>query len=602
MSTMNSPTTLAKSDVSIPRSVFGINNEHLTSASAGYLYPIYCAEVLPGDSCRMDLSFLTRMNTPIHPTMGNAYQDIAFFFVPNRIIWDDFKFFFGESPSDPYINPIEYKIPTIRAHVDAGSRSYETIIPYNSILDFIGLPAGNNFYEFNALPIRAFCTIWNEWWRDQNLQHAIDVPRDSIDRDFTNIGLIDLSNFNSEDLETNLLWNQDAVEYYTGDNLDFYITSSALGGVLPPVSKFHDLFTSATLQAQKGDPVPIPINSFNAEWLPVMTRSEIAADSGANLRFNALSDDLNSITYQTIGIGSGGYAYSSGEGYSESESNIGIYPSNLWAKNQEPSTDLYSTINDLRYAFAVQKYLELDNFGTRYRELLYNHFKVLSPDASMQIPEFLGAKTFRIGMQQVVQTSGTTANSPQGNLAAYSMTADSTTFFSKSFTEHGWIIGVTCIRSQPEYEQGAERFWRYREKLEIYSPEFSNVGDIPIFLSELWNPDVLYDRDADTFIPFSSYFGFSEAHYQYRQKTNHISGMMRTNRPGSMAYWHYGEYYETQPYLNDEFIRQKRTPIGKTLAGGDNWLYDQFICDYKFKPVWTRPVPVYSSPWFGGRL
>lgn len=607
MSSMNSAMTMAHSDVKISRSRLKITNNHLTTLSAGYLYPIYCAEILPGDTCKMDLSFLTRMNTPIHPTMGDAYQDIAFFFVPNRIVWNDFKSFMGESPEDPYLNPIEYKIPVLRSTRSLEGGEGEVTIPFHSVLDYIGLPAGNNFYEFNAIPIRDFCCIWNEWYRDQNLQYAIDYPKTSQDYNLDNSGVAAPGSFSSE----NLGWSQDALNYWTGDDDDFYIRSTAFGGVLPPVSKFHDLFTSATLQAQKGDPVPIPISSFNSDWLPVMTRSQYVHDLDSFQNSPDLAWSSVEGTYES----NGGTSFYSPNGYIGTDGSrtvidnsgmnpyLDVQPMNLWAKNSVSDAGAYSTINDLRYAFALQKYLELDNFGTRYREIIYNHFKVLSPDASMQVPEFLGGRTIRIGMQQVVQNSSTNDVSPQGNLAAYSMTGDKLdSFFTKSFTEHGFIIGVTCIRSVPMYEQNAPKYFLYREKLDLFSPEFGMIGDQPIRVPELWNAEENSEVGSSTPAYFDEYFGFSEAWYQYRTAINHISGQMRSNHPDSLAYWHYGEYFNTQPYLNDEFIRQKRTPIGKTLAGGDKFGQDQFIMDIKFKPTWVRPVPMFSSGWYGGRL
>lgn len=606
MSSMNSPMTMAHSDVQISRSRLLIQNTHLTSLSAGFLYPIYCAEVIPGDTCKMDLSFLTRMNTPIHPTMGDAYQDIAFFFVPNRIVWNDFKAFMGESPEDPYINPIEYKIPVLRGTHQLEGGEGQVTLPFHSVLDYIGLPAGNNFYEFNALPIRGFCAIWNEWWRDQNLQYSIDYPKDSIDRDLENAGVARPGSAT----DSNLGWSSNALAYWNGTDDDFYITSTAYGGVLPPVSKFHDLFTSATLQAQKGEPVPIPVTSFNSDWLPVMTRSQFVHDldsfqNSPELAWSSKEGTYDAEQGERFYYPSGALGVSSGDTYIGNTGFNNYYdvqPMNLWAKTSTNEASSYATINDLRYAFALQKYLELDNFGTRYREIIYNHFKVLSPDASMQVPEFLGGRTIRIGMQQVVQNSSTNDVSPQGNLAAYSMTGDKlNSFFTKSFTEHGFIIGVTCVRSVPMYEQNAPKFFLYREKLDLFSPEFGQIGDQPIRVPELWNDEANEETGA---LPtyFDEYFGFSEAWYQYRTAINHISGQMRSNHPDSLSYWHYGEYFQTQPYLNDAFIRQKRAPIGKTLAGGDKFGQDQFIMDIKFKPTWVRPVPMFSSGWYGGRL
>lgn len=605
MSTVNSPVVTPRASVNIPRSVNGISNQRLMTMSSGYLYPIYVEQVLPGDSCRMDMSFLMRMNTPIHPTMGDSYADVAFFFVPNRIIFDKFKELMGESPEDPYLNPVEYHLPVLQG----GTGDDHIPIPPKSLLDYLGMPAGNSFEEVNQLPIRAFCSVWNNWWRDQNLQYAIDYPTDDSTVQFYQGGAA---------LNTEFGWSADAMSYYSGNNDDFYIESTGKGGVLPPVNKFHDLFTSATLQAQKGDPVPVPgVNSFSSNWLPVMTRNEYVykSDSASQDWEKVESAELlkfasaeGSGSAQEINLPSNSYiGFNDGSLYQVSQDASGSFymdggvPLNLWAQvGAASAAEAYATINDLHYAFCLQSFLRADNlYGTRYRELIYGHFKVLSPDASLQIPEFLGGATFNINVQPVVQTSGTTDTSPQGNLAAYSMTSGRKSYFSKSFTEFGVLIGVACVRTIPAYQQGIPKWMLYKDKLDFYFPEFANLPDQPIKVQELYNTTGQGSVELEY---WDKYFGFAEAWYELRTKNNEVCGEFRSNYPTSLDYWHYAEYFDNQPILSDGFIRQKRDVIDRTLAAASDSFTDQFLCEFYFTGTWTRPLPMYSMPGVGLRL
>lgn len=581
MSSINSPMTLAKSDIFIKRSGMRLQNRKLMTMSSGYLYPFACIECLPGDTFNLDTTFLTRMNTPIHPTMGDAYQDIFWFYVPNRIVMDKWKEFLGESPKDKYLNPVEYTLPRWDGHLgdDYGP------VPFKSIMDYLGYPAGNIVPEVNSLKIRGFCQIWNEYFRDQNLQNAIDVQTDQSSVDLRQA--VGADSFNSN-LSTGY---QSMDDYYAGADPDFYVLSSAAGGVLPPVNKLHDLFTSATLEAQKGDPVPIPAVSFNAEWLPVLSRSETYPINDIPI---SLVDSTNSsdFDYTNLGVGSYSSLVSTGEAYSETEYTKLVYPNNLWAKNASADTNAYATINDLRYAFALQSFLETDNrYGTRYRELIFGHYRVQTKDASIQIPEFLAHKRYRIGMSQVVQNSATNDVSPQGNLAAYSLTTDSDKYFLKSFEEHGFVFGLTCIRTHNSYEQSIDKSSLYKTKLDFYFPEFAGIGDQPIRVPEVWN-DYVSGISAPP-LYWDEFFGFQEAWYQYRYLPDTVSGEFRSNYPTSLNYWTYGNSFANQPYLSDGFIRQDRTLIDRTLASNDPNT-DQFLCDFYVSINAVRPIPIYS--------
>lgn len=574
-------------DLNIQRSTWTMPSSHKTTMSAGLLYPFHVNEVLPGDTFTYNMSCLARMLTPIVPVLDDAFVDIAFFFVPNRITWDHWKEFMGESPKDPYINPIEYTIPQLYG----GIATLQGAIPGKSILDYIGagVPYTNiPGLTINALPIRGFCLIWNNWYRDQNLMNAIDVPTD----------------------DTNRLW-QTAEDFRQSDP-EAYVTGAARGGELPPVCKFHDYFTSATLQQQKGDPVAIPLDGFAPVVFPdyaQVPQSDILATMKDN---GALTDIIEGTRWQdsTTEVSLARHMdirAKDGESYSDYTSaganNIPINISNgyaaLGALNQgiQTATGMilpYSSIVDLRYAFQMQKYLERNNrYGTRYHEIIRGHFNVNAPDAELQIPEFLGSKRIRVGMQQVVQQSSSNDVSPLGNVAAFSLTGSSDDYFTKSFTEHGYIIGVMCIRNSTSYQQGYHKFWRRQDKFDFYSPEFAHVGDQPIFLSEIFVPNTI-SHSSVGYDP-NKIFGYQEAWSEYRYLPNRISGEMRSDFPQSLDFWHYADWYEEAPTLSSEWIRTDRDNIDRTLAVQSDD-HDQFQVDIQLMIKATRPMPMYSIP------
>lgn len=577
-----SPFIYATSDLDIRRSTFDRNQDHKTTMSAGKLYPVFVDEFLPGDTFVLDTSVLVRMSTPIHPVMDNCFLDLYFFAVPNRLVWTHWVEFMGESPSDPYLNPVEYSVPQLKNSLNLPDLNIKGghYIGWKSVADYMGIPGGTSPKSFSALPFRAFSLIWNEWFRDQNLQNAIDI--DTGDSDYEYITQVKI--------ETG------------GDGALDYVTSTARGGILPPVSKYHDYFTSATKEPQKGDAVPIPLTGFVPTY---------AVGNGTINEFVRGSNDINAAVqfYKAydgganvngaIGVDSGKLkADNQVAGFGDTRLQFGNLYGDLSGvgKSSDPALNAYATINDLRYAFQLQKLLERDNlYGTRYREIIKGHFGVDSPDQTMQIPEFLGGKRIRINMNQVIQTSATDEVTPQGNTAAYSLTADVSSSFTKSFTEHGWIIGVACIRTDKTYQQGVERMFNRKDRYDFYFPELANISNQPILNKEIFNPSVGMDLGTYSYDLADEFFGFQEAWAEYRYKPNRVSAEFRSTYPQSLDIWHYADYYTSQPYLSDEWIRETRENIDRTLAVSSD-LADQFILDFYFKCRTTRPMPVYSIP------
>lgn len=554
----------SQADLGIRRSQFGRSHDHKTTMSAGLLYPLLCDEVLPGDTYSIDMSSLVRMSTPIHPVMDNCYLDTYWFFVPNRIVWDHWKEFMGESPDDPYINPIEYTVPALIRHYIGTNDEYG--IPPKSVLDYLGVPAKTQPKKINALPVRGFCKIWNEWFRDQNLQNAIAV--DTGDADI----------YYASDFENEFWANNDE------NDPEAYIENTAHGGDLPPVNKYHDYFTSALISPQKGEPIAIPLNGFAPVYANDMINLE--PDDADVVRFRKMADGTT--ISGTLGLMNGQLV---GNTTNLNGATV-VYPSNL-AADLSDVAGVYATISDLRYAFQLQKFFEADGRGgTRYREILKQHFNVTSPDASQQIPEFLGGKRVPINMSQVLQTSATDDVSPQGNTAAYSLTTDKYSAFTKSFTEHGFLFCVGCIRTEHTYAQGIEKMWSRFNKFDYYFPEFANITEQPILNKELYQPPGLEDPDDEL---ANGIFGYQEAWAEYRYKPNRVSAEFRPQYAQSLAVWHYADYYQTQPYLSNEWIRETRSNIDRTLAVSSE-LADQFICDFYFKMNTTRIMPVTSIP------
>ena len=532
-------------NIDMPRSMFDRSTQLKTTFNAGELVPIYVDEVLPGDTFSMDTSLVVRMSTPIHPVIDNCNLDIYYFFVPNRLVWEHWKEFNGENTTSKWEQTTEYMIPQIEAPANGWEKG--------TIADYMGLPIGIKNISVSHLPFRAYTLIWNDWFRDQNLQDPAYVNLD----------------------ETTL----------TGSNGNTYISDAQLGGKPLPVNKYHDYFTSALPEPQKGPAVLLPLGD-NA---PVIGNGmTLGLTNGTlNLGLTGYSDSNGNRIQGKTGIygvdvgtqGAGDTAGNGGIGITSDPTKSGVIA--------DLSNATAATINQLRQAFQIQKLFEKDaRGGTRYIEIIKSHFGVTSPDARQQRPEYLGGKRIPINMDQVLQTSSTDTISPQGNTAAFSLTNDNSSSFTKSFTEHGFIIGLACIRTEHTYQQGIDKMWSRKQRFDYYWPALANIGEQAILNKEIYAQGNSADEEA---------FGYQEAWAEYRYKPSKVTGAMRSTYAQSLDVWHYGDDYDAQPILSDAWIRETKANIDRTLAVQSS-LEDQFIADFYFRNICTRPMPVYSIP------
>lgn len=632
--------------IDIQRSVFDRSSEHKTTFNAGKLIPIYIDEVLPGDTFTFDQAMVLRMSTPLYPVMDNSFLDVYYFFVPMRLVWYKSKEFFGENNSAPWDDMDELTIPSLRLSSEA--------VKTGSVADYFGIPVGTKFSSptdddnISALPFRAYALIWNEWFRDQNMMYPCDICADL-----------------------------DAVFNYTNAEFDPASGSSlnipARGGMPLPVAKFHDYFTSALPEPQKGDPVsfnlgqgdfPVTFSgpAVSSDYIPVLKYKTSSTYDLKGVRDGyltlysdkdfATTNDKYSLTLpeatssdgarmdQYLGISSyskGGAAsslqgdqpvnwlrgivdQSVGDPSPSSRAFIGIQSSNE-SYNDLPYNFVFKgvhfdspltmdsinaavsianlgsiTVNELRLSFALQRLLERDaRGGTRYREVIKAHFGVTSPDARMQIPEYLGGKRIPINVSQVLQTSETTTESPLGETGAYSLTSDSDSMFTYSATEHGYIIGVCCVRTNHTYQQGIEKMWSRKRRFDFYWPALANIGEQAIINREIF----MSGNSVNDAKPF----GYQEAWAEYRYKPSRVSGYMRSNidvdgslsSTGSLDVWHYADNYSETPTLSAGWIAETPDNIDRTLAVSSD-VSHQFIADFAFRCRCARPMPVYSVP------
>lgn len=522
------------------RTRFNRDQTILTTFDAGKLIPFYVDEVLPGDTFSVDTAAIIRMTTPKYPVMDDSFIDFYYFFCPNRILWDNFKHFMGEVEETPWMPTKAYSVPQIKIN----GTNAEPAPNERSILDYMGVPTKvKKPFSINALPIRAYVKIWNEFFRDENVDNAAVLKTDDAD-----------------------------VNYEFGDenSIQKAENNAYKGGNLLPVNKFHDYFTSCLPYPQRGPDVTIPLSGL----YPVELRKVNATEPQTTI---FLRDN------STIDGGGGGAATVTGY---DAQTGSQMKQGNLYANltGDPTAKGAEATVNKLRQTISVQQYYEaLARGGSRYREQTQALWNVTISDKTVQVPEYLGGGRYHVNINQIVQTAEND-KSPLGETGAMSVTPINESSFTKSFEEHGFVIGVCCVRHNRSYQQGLERFWSREDRLDYYVPQFANIGEQPVKKKEIMLTGEASDEET---------FGYQEAWADYRMKPNRVSGLMRSNATGTLDFWHYGDYYESVPTLSQEWMEEGKKEIARTLVVEDE---PQFFGAIRIANKTTRRMPLYSVP------
>lgn len=536
------------------RTRFNRDQTILTTFDSGKLIPFYVDEVLPGDTFGVDTTAIIRMTTPKYPVLDDAFIDFYYFYCPNRILWDDFKQFMGEIETNPWMPTKSYKVPKI---VINGKK--ENPEPYEgSILDYMGIPTKiENAFKVNALPIRAYVKIWNEFFRDENVDNAATIKTDSAD-----------------------IVYQDSME--SDNKIDEILMKAVNGGRCLPVNKFHDYFTSCLPYAQRGPEVMLPLEGNAPVGLYKNKElTEFGTAGGKDgIFFNQPNKGEYAPAIENDTIGNRNSLVVGSNNKNTEVDDLAYLGANLNAVTA-------TTINELRKAVAVQQYYEaLARGGSRYREQVKALWNVVISDKTVQVPEYLGGGRYHVNINQIVQTSGqqTNTDTPIGETGAMSVTPINESSFTKSFEEHGFIIGVCCVRHNHSYQQGLERFWSRTDRLDYYVPQFANLGEQPVKKKEIMLTGTPTDEET---------FGYQEAWADYRMKPNRVSGKMRSNATGKLDFWHYADNYSTIPTLSQGWMAEGKAEIARTLIVQDE---PQFFGAIRVANNTTRRMPLYSVP------
>lgn len=539
----------------IERSRFDRSHSFKFTGNAGDLIPFLCEPVLPGDTWEITTSKIIRLQTMVSPVMDSAFLDVYYFFVPNRLLWTHWKEFMGENTQSAWYPTTQYNIPKITIPV--------TGVDSCTIMDYLGIPpyalgpslVAPATVDVNALRLRGYLQICQEWFRDQNLE--------------------------------------DPLNFDLGDATIVYDSTTVHGGAPFKAAKMHDYFTSCLPGPQKAaNPVTIPTSGT----IPVTTVSQpslvvgkppyamIMSNTGNSSIYSdyyfsqSKSDGTDNIPTVNNGNPSGGnnkYAPVNLVATASSSGNYGAYT-------------LSMSVTDLRLAFQTQKFLEKQaRGGSRYREILLSHFGVVSPDARQQVPEYLGGNRIPLSISQVVN-SAETADQPLGNLGAYSQTTDVHSDVFKSFTEHGYLYGLCVVRYDHTYSQGADRDWFVNDLYDFYWPVFSNISEQPVYSREIYFLDAASGQLANV-------FGYQEAWANYRYAVNRVAGEMRPYVANGLSSWSFADAYSSMPTLSDTWIKEDKANIDRTLAVTSS-VANQFWADFYFQITTTRPMPLYSVP------
>ena len=595
----------------VQRSIFRQPHDVKTSFNAGELIPFLCKEVLPGDTFQAVSAKVVRCQTMLTPIMDNMYLDTYYFFVPNRIIWKHWNEFCGENTQSPWAPTTKYKIPAIKPilwraykNADPAGGADDTKVekfsgvtaptgicgfPQYSIGDYMGYPTkigadtgvigkvGDHWKDttvrFSALPFRAYAKVCDHFFRDENLTDPLLIPDDDAD---VTCATMDTS----------------------------YVSGVALGGKPFKVSKYHDYFTSCLPAAQKGDPVQIPIDlpAFGGTFPVSTSANKVLPDSAIYPMYLGINlDDSGTGTFNPTKVEYLGKTKSSNNAQIEPmQKDIhAVAPINLVTTIPDNMPQQVSfDINQFRLAYVTQCFLErLARGGSRYGELVLSLFGVSNPDSRLQDPEYLGGSRCPIQVEEVVNTAQTSQDF-LGDVGAKCQTNDVHSDFIKSFTEHGILLGLMCIRYDHSYCQGINRSFTREDFLDFYNPVFANLGEMPVYKHQLYaSPSTLTADDKG--IP--PVFGYQEAWADYRFSPNLCTGEMRPNADQTLAQWHLAEVYDKPPTLSDEWIREDAKVIDRVIAV-DSSVANQFWADIFVQLTVTRPMPMFSIPGLESRF
>lgn len=541
--------------VSHPRSTFDRNQKIVTSGEVGKLIPFFIDEVLPGDTFQVDTHAVLRFTPMVSCPLDDIVFDTYYFYVPNRIVYDDWVRFMGESDTSAWTTPPTYKVPKVSAPTGGWDNG--------TIADYLGVPTKVSGISVNALPFRAFAKIYDYFFRDENVQDHVNCPTDAVNR--------------------------------TGVNTGNYVTDLHLGGKVPYANKLHDAFTSCLPNTQKaGSPATV-----YATPVPVMTGDEHITGPVSNLTpLKWRTDDsfgLSNNKAYNIVLGN-----TSGEGYIgvgdtliTNEANINVtscknlQPTNLWADTSQ----LGFSIPELRTAFQVQRFLELlARTGSRYNEAIKAIYDVTVPDYRAMQPEYLGGSRIDINIQQVVNMTAPSADTddPLGTIGAYSLTNSSGASWTKSFVEAGFVIGCFVARYRHSYQQSLARMWtRGEDRTDYFMPVFANISEQPVYKREICCTGTETDDDV---------FGYQEPWFDYRYLPDRISGLCRTNANSGLDIWHFGDFYNDVPTLSDTWMQEDSSNVDRCLAVKQATAGFQFYCDILVNNRATRLLPLYSVP------
>lgn len=551
-----------------------------TTFNSGKLVPIYCKEVYPNTRIKLSWRTVTRLLTPKYPTMDTANLDVFFFFVPNVEIWNKWKNFMGENEVDYWTEKGIYQVPEqivpLRTNLDKpydiGTGEQSPCRQIGDLADYLGVPilngtmgssgsseGGQKFVRVSALPFRAYVKIWNDWFRDENFQEPCKLTLDSVP------------------VLTYPKWSKD-FRYDDGSVKD-YVTYAEIGASLCPVDKYKDYFTSLLPSPQKGNPVQLPF----ADYVPVVDGSKV---SGVTPTYNQLplfsqvGSNFYRLPNSKIGTNSGGYLASVGT--DESQANLAPLATSLMADMKNATT---ITVEQLRLAFATQRFLEMSAVGgTRYIELISYMFGANCPDEYLHRSRFLGGKSIPLNITPITQLSGSSTES-LGQVGAFSNTAGSDFAFDEKFEEHGFIMGLVCVRTAHSYSQGLPRFFMKKYKLDYYFPVFAHLGEQPVYNKEIFLQGTKEDDEV---------IGYQMAWDELRHTPTRSSAYLRMGAPGALEQWTYADKFDSLPVLGAAFMEETKDNIARTLSVTE--YTHQFISDWFFNEEVYQILPADSTP------